>query len=353
MREGYRAPTLRRLEQSRVLPGVRPDSGSYGLVSACISPRSHLPVRGRVNIMQAGIEVKKVGLSPRQAPRGFVRGDVCGFSSSSRGRLMRKLMRLDWSLLLPPPEPGKIYSTFTTLTYPDNFPSMWETWKRDLDVFSKRFYRKFSDAAVIWKMEVKKRKSGENAGQDAPHFHLLTYHPNAIEMGEFRSWLSMAWFEVVNSGDDDHLLAGTSSDPVYGDVAELMSYLSKYLGKSFDTSFHTGRCWGEWGSMPYDDIYSYDIDMIEFCRRVRRWGRNSKYLSGRLAIGGFVVFGRVAALTRGLLLPAEEDINRVADRAITAATSARLRLASDQRKAQREKAQQIYKRIMRTYGIEV
>lgn len=276
--------------------GDTPTGG--GLVSNRIFDRPK--IYANIRIMSGGVVLKRRGLSSITPPP-IGRGVICGFSAASRRRMSHKLMELDWSLLMPSIN-GRNYASFTTLTYPDNFSDDRERWKRDLHTLTKRLDRYYPGNVFIWKMEMKKRKSGENKGKVAPHFHLLAYFQNGIELPEFRQFLSLAWFEVVGSNDEKHLRAGTQAAPLYGTVGKLMAYCAKYLGKDFQVEFETGRCWGQHGIMPVGEVYSFDIDYIEFCRRVRRWGKASPYLRSRLCPKGMMIFGSVAQLTNGLLV---------------------------------------------------
>lgn len=273
----------------------------FGLVNDRISPRTSKKSRyAHITILPGGAILKGHSLSHNAPPVGG-RGSIRGFSTGSKRRMGHRLMALDWDLLMPPPT-GRNYGVFITLTYPDVFSTDWQVWKRDLDTMSKRLERYYPGVAFIWKEEMKKRKSGEvNKGKLAPHFHLLSYFQNGLDLGAFRPWLSQAWYEVVGSDDLKHLSSGTQAKPLYGTVSKLMNYCSKYLGKDFETDFETGRCWGEHGSMPYGEIYSYDIDYVEFCRRLRRWGQASPYLKSRKCPSGMSVFNpAVVQLTVGL-----------------------------------------------------
>jgi hypothetical protein len=123
---------------------------------------------------------------------------------------------------------------FLTLTYPGSFSPDPGVWKRDLDVFIKRLRRAYPDAALIWKLEPQKR--------GAPHFHLLLFGVEHIPY----TWLRRAWFEVVGSGDEKHLLAGTRVERVKS-WRGVMSYAAKYLGKveaAADWPDYVGRWWG-------------------------------------------------------------------------------------------------------------
>lgn len=274
-----------------------------GLVSDRISPRPL--ISARVEVCEGGLNVKRSGISPRVMP-DTPRGAVFGFSTASRGRLIRRLMRLDWLSLISSKHADRVFGLFVTLTYPDVFSTDREVWKRDLDVITKRLVRDHAGFSCIWKMELKKRKSGVNAGQIAPHFHLLCWFPAGLDLAEFRDYISLSWFEVVGSNDDKHLRAGTQSIRCYGSVGKLMGYCSKYLAKDFPSDFETGRVWGEIGSFPRGDVFCMSVNYIEFLRRVRRWGRGSKYLSrlssSRPGLALFGSFDGVLQLLRGLAL---------------------------------------------------
>lgn len=272
-----------------------------GLVYGRISDRSKpKKIYGDITLLSGGAILTRHNLSPNIPPT-CGRGSIRGFSSSSKRRVMHKLMRLDWTLLMVPVSLLS-YGVFITLTYPDVFPNDWEVWKRDLHTIIKRICRYYPGVALIWKLELKKRKTGEvNKGKLAPHFHFLVYFQNGLKLGDFRPWLSQAWYEVVGSDDIKHLSAGTAADPLYGTVSKIMNYCGKYLGKDFEANFETGRCWGEIGSMPYAPSYTFTIDYVEFFRRLRRWGKWSKYLRSRKSPNGMMIYNpAVVQLTVGL-----------------------------------------------------
>jgi len=110
---------------------------------------------------------------------GGPRGSCDGiFSSGSRARLMERFHRIRQDAFAP---------VFLTFTFPDFFPEpKWA--KRSLDAMFKRWKRKRPEWSAIWRMELKERRSGENAGSVAPHFHLLL-------------------FNVERQGHDQHVIA--------------------------------------------------------------------------------------------------------------------------------------------------
>lgn len=171
-------------------------------------------------------------------PRGGVgkrhswkRGVIKSFSKGSRRRILRLVASLKRSI--PP--------VFVTLTYPDKFPENPREWKKHLDSFFKRLLRRYPRAVVVWKLERKKRKTGVNKGEIAPHGHLLVYGAAFLSL---LKWVSKAWYEVVGSGDLKHFNAGTSVEAVRS-VRGVLYYTSKYICKQEnDVLEGIGRTWG-------------------------------------------------------------------------------------------------------------
>jgi len=158
---------------------------------------------------------------------GGIRGEASA-SKASRKRLIEKIHTIRRDQALP---------QLVTLTFPDWFPDTKQA-KRWLDSLLKRVKRYAPHVAAIWRMEMMQRKSGENKGQVAPHFHLLVWG------GLSREWLSKAWFEVCGESDYAHVKYGA-------DVIELESwaatlYPAKDMVKPSNVpeDVHTGRVWG-------------------------------------------------------------------------------------------------------------
>lgn len=193
------------------------------------------PEEARVTVMVGGSLARIQPERPRGregvAPPAREEGDLVRFSAASRNRLMRMIastVRDDRPL-------------FVTLTYPDEFPDEKGQWKRDIDVFGKRFRRQFPQSSYVWRIEFQERKSGDSEGKIAPHYHLLVW---GVSIVDFRGWSDSAWYKVVGSGIADHLLAGVSSERIrkWGGT---MAYVSKYIAKTdkFPQGW-TGRVWG-------------------------------------------------------------------------------------------------------------
>lgn len=162
---------------------------------------------------------------------GGDRGDVLGFSSASRRRLMRTIASMERAER----------PVFVTMTYPDVFSDSMDVWKRDIDTFGKRLARKFPEGGFVWRIEFKVRKTGISAGKLAPHFHLLVY---GARFNRLLKWVSRAWWRVVGSGDGNHLLAGTRVELIYSQGG-IMRYVGKYVAKvaTYPEGWR-GRAWG-------------------------------------------------------------------------------------------------------------
>lgn len=197
---------------------------------------------------------------------GGPRGKISKFSAASRRRLQYLVSQVR--------KDQPVY--FVTLTYPDNFPADPEKWKRDIDAFRKRFARRGWGA--IWKIEFKRRKSGENIGKVAPHFHLLVYGADYVKLWHF---CGNAWFEIVGSGDPKHKNVGTRVEYVRT-VNGARKYIAKYVGKDQEDLDYeckeVGRFWGVINDqvLPWGEeitVEMEDSQVNDLLRLMRRYSR--------------------------------------------------------------------------------
>lgn len=196
---------------------------ALGLVIGRISQRN------RGNVFSATVKaypqdtVIKFVPRNREAPVGGGQRDkVKGFSKSSRRRGIFRLRNV---------RPDVKWQSFITLTYPALFPNP-EQAKRHLNIFLTSLRRSYPGIEYFWVVELQ--------GRGALHYHIVTtkFIP--------KKWLSNRWFQVVGSGDEKHLKAGTSVQRVRNS-AKLSSYLvGKYLNKTTQKTFEewVGRVWG-------------------------------------------------------------------------------------------------------------
>lgn len=200
--------------------------------------------------------------------KGGARRGVCaGFSPGSRRNMMRQVA----SMRLTSRKSG-----LATLTYPKKYDNNPRAWKRDLDVFKKRLDRYAArhgiDIVGFWRLELQKR--------GAPHFHLLIAWTNKLPR-LFKRWLSKAWYEIVASGDEKHLLAGTNFK-LFDNRGVLRGYVSKYVAKLSDgvESSEMGRHWGKIGKPDITPYIEGEMSPEQFTK-ARRYIR--KALKARVA----------------------------------------------------------------------
>ncbi|MBZ0214272.1 MAG: hypothetical protein K8H99_10770, partial [Nitrospirae bacterium] len=190
-------------------------------ISAPQQPRS-------VRIFEGGSVICLRGDDRFPPPKGACRGRVAGFTRASRRRLIRLLQSVHRERAGLP--------LFVTLTYPREWPGSPKVWKRDLDAWLQRLKRAHPEAWAVWRLEPQRR--------GAPHYHLLVFGADRLP----KQWLSRTWFEVVGSGDERPLRAGTQvqrSRQWNGVVRDA----AKYLGKLVDDlpegwRLGVGRWWG-------------------------------------------------------------------------------------------------------------
>jgi len=162
------------------------------------------------------------------------REPVQDFTDSSRKRFARYLRNA-----------ASRYRVFITLTYPPGFGQDGHACKRDLAAFGRR-YRRFcestnpgKDYSLVWWQEWQ--------GNGRVHLHLLGTHRAHYK------WIAQAWFDIVGSGNDKHLQAGTQIKKLLGKTSQIISYATKYAVKNEqkqvpESYSHPGRFWGVMGN---------------------------------------------------------------------------------------------------------
>ncbi|HID19709.1 MAG TPA: hypothetical protein EYP28_02050 [Methanophagales archaeon] len=213
--------------------------------------------------------------------RGGKRSEIRGFSKASRYRLFKKIASLHQEKAQKRGRP-----IFVTLTYPEEYPDDFEIYKRDLDVFAKRVRRKYPSAFFVWRLEFQKR--------GAPHYHCLIFGIAKIP----KTWLSKTWYDVVGSGDEKHLKAGTKVERVRS-WRGVWSYVSKYLGKVPENQENvpesTGRFWGVYnkegfGKCVVKEVIELSKELFYRARRIlaRATNYSLKGYTGWMGLTAFV-----------------------------------------------------------------
>ena len=267
---------------------------ALGLSKVHISSRTRkgtMTCYRKASLLEVRLRADAVAKKGRSVPRG----EISEFTPAARRRMMQMMAKVERAAI----------PFFVTLTYPDDFPLYRGDYKGNLETFCDRLERRWPGMPVIWKLEFKERKSGENAGKIAPHYHLFVYSvpwefPGKVEHGKFykldvtpepggmarwieagkasdgswsivwcvsdqepvnpkgptgdvwgpdsfMNWVSRNWYDVVGSNQIRHFQAGTRVEKIKG-VHGAYAYAAKrYVAKKEDLpemEFKPGRFWG-------------------------------------------------------------------------------------------------------------
>lgn len=271
-----------------------PGAGAVGLSIAHISPqalgRSRSTPSASIKYAVGGSVARLVGPPLSASPPSGKRGTVKLFSRGSRQRLRVLLASLNQNACAYLP-------LLVTLTYPRSWPAEPRQWKRHLDSFSKRLARSYPAAAAVWVIEFQKR--------GAPHFHLIVFGVSRIE----KTWLSRAWYEVVGSGDERHLRAGTQVVQAKSWRA-LQGYISKYVSKQDSKELNIPDGIGRWwGALNRESLAKFiewrevRVTLPRFFglrRTLKKWLRSKgvRFRGYRSMLAGMLVFVPAGAVVR-------------------------------------------------------
>jgi hypothetical protein len=194
------------------------------------------PGRYKILYSEGGrlVELKRIlGHEPSEL-KSSKRNIIDGYSRESRNRFLKTLISINYSIMGIP--------LFYTLTYPGEYSNNPKRWKRDLETFVKRLERIYPELSGTWRLEPQRR--------GAPHFSGFLWGCDDLSTMEGKKRFSQMWFEVVGSGDEKHLRAGTGIDKAEGDLMKWIFYMAKYQtkiekgGVSQEFDYPVGRYWG-------------------------------------------------------------------------------------------------------------
>lgn len=181
---------------------------------------------------------------------GGLRSKIIKFTNCSRRNLLFKVRNSD-----------KVLSVMCTLTYPLEFPCDGKIVKKHLANFRKFLVRK--GISGVWFFEFQER--------GAPHIHFL------LSGFVDKDVVAKRWFEIVKSGDEKHLRAGTRIELIRRqDGAE--RYACKYACKNYqkvvpDGFIDVGRFWSSFGRLSTTEkiqIYGTPKEISPFVRVARK-----------------------------------------------------------------------------------
>lgn len=188
------------------------------------------------------------------------RGKIHSWSAKSRMRCRQLLHTLKRDAL--------VNAWFVTATYPAVFPAPDDhgIYKGHLHRLCQEIRRRHPAVSGVWKLEFQQRQ--------AAHFHFLLIGCTE-DIYSFRSWIAQTWAHIVNSGDPNHVTAGTGVDRIrtYGGV---MAYVTSYISKEDQTlpGNFTGRYWGIINRAHLPAIAGTEYEVSEAAAvKINRWRR--------------------------------------------------------------------------------
>lgn len=315
------------------------DAGGPGLSNSHIQSLSFYSQCGQIEIWKGAhavcIRCPSENCVPHPQKR---RGKIKEFSRKSRQRMMAVMNKIRMN------DPAS-FPLFVTCTFPDGVPEPDEV-SRIWEVFCKKVERRFPNAAMVWRKELKTRKSGEQSkGVCVPHFHVLLWNVSRVidyaeengkwttlkllpeevwEMTIYRKdeqgnkvvaqdgeiaqggqdrlgeWWSRAWYEAVGSGDYRNYQAGTRVE-VIRKFNGVRCYVSKYIAKVdreevARSPYCKGRWWGikrrnliPWGERVMLPCTSKQATMLmRIARRYVRSVTGHKYHFSHISMNVYV-----------------------------------------------------------------
>jgi hypothetical protein len=227
---GFIYPTYRAAstETQRDMPSLKGSHQDVAYVSSAVG--------GSLSTLSFEDTTTKNRLSSHRRCGGGIRDRVRGFSRTSRRNLLCRLASINRRAF----RAFKGRMIFVTLTYPKQYPEDPELCKGHLKALRKRLERSYKSFAAFWRLGIQRR--------GAWHFHLLLFvGPSLGSVGELRSFMSSAWYEITGKVSEGHLRAGTRVEAVKK-WKQATSYVERYMAKpeEFPEGLQTGRIWGIW-----------------------------------------------------------------------------------------------------------
>lgn len=232
---------------------------------------------GKYTLRTAG-EVVEITSELERAHKGYEKDRGKGeghaireFSDKSRRRLAKRCAAISW---------GAMPFLFITLTYPGKselVPRDGAVCAAHLNHFRVRWEQRFGAPICVWKREYQAR--------GAVHFHLAILRPaGSVPLEVIMRWTSRTWWQVVGSGDADHLAAGTQVEIMRQPPTAYFSSHGEHgrdekgYQNEVPADFRNpGRFWGTWNIRPdWNEADLSPEEFVEARRMMRAWAKSKR-----------------------------------------------------------------------------
>lgn len=253
-----------------------------------------------------GVLEHRVSFGLWEAPVGGRRGEVQCWTVASRRRLRVALRRVNWGRHAP-------QWCVVTLTLPGKDTEICmdgrqvHRWRR---AFLERWRREYGLRSYAWKLEFQRRGAAHFAV--VLPFPLVAIASPSLGLASVQAWVARAWFEVVGSGSQAHLQAGTQT-ALIRDLRTLSSYIVGEVVKGRKSKEYqhvvpseyrnVGRWWGLSRGMcePWSEFGQGERQAYATRRILREIVRSPRYAgvvrrSMRKRVSSMTVFPREDAL---------------------------------------------------------
>ena len=212
------------------------------------------PDYASIQLGRVDVQIKTTNLRQSKSSGGGRRSTVKELSYQSRLRMMRTARNMP------------TFPNMLTLTYPSEFPADGKLVKYHWRLFREWLQRQGCTTG-FWFLEFQKR--------GAPHFHVF------LPINVCHKSVARRWYEIVDSGDEKHLRAGTRIEALRNSEGAA-SYASKYATKCEQKEVpvdyqNVGRFWGLWGikNLFSENSDSWSQDSVHRVARVcRKWAKS-------------------------------------------------------------------------------
>ncbi|HSH02063.1 MAG TPA: hypothetical protein VLL52_06040 [Anaerolineae bacterium] len=223
--------------------------------------------------------------SNKPVKTGGKKGSIHGRTAASARKLQALITNLDLAPYLSTKGASHGRGLYVTLTFPDEIVKPYidarATRRKALTSLQGCIRYAFGKLAIIWLLEFKERQTGEYIGRLIPHFHLIMFFDEPVEVNTMNVWFTTKWSKILKVTYTEvsniaHVIALYAKD---NDIKPLIFYIAKRHAK---WPRNTGRTWGVWyeSKLPLSDTKISPLNQQQteaIITKLKEWGQGTHY----------------------------------------------------------------------------